>query len=421
MRNEYFVHDTRTNVFNLFAYRKLLHLYLQNISKPLSFYFICAIMIDNNIKCYQERKVPIFMAENRIFNFSAGPSMLPLEVLQKASSQMLNYEGSGMSVMEMSHRSKVYDQIIVATQERMRKLMNIPENYKVLFLQGGATSQFSMVPLNLLTKGKADYIVTGYFANNAYKEAQKYGDIVLAGSSKDKAYSYIPTQAELTLDRDADYVYLCANNTIYGTEWNYVPETNGVPIVADMSSDILSRPVDVSKYGIIFAGAQKNMGCAGLTVAIVREDLIGHAKDVTPVMMDYKPLADKDSMYNTPPTYAIYILGLVLEWIENMGGLEVMQQHNKKKAALLYDYLDSSDFYQTTVNKADRSMMNVTFRAPNEELDAAFAKESAAAGMSNLKGHRAVGGMRASIYNAMPLEGVETLINFMKEFEAKHK
>lgn len=361
------------------------------------------------------------MAENRIYNFSAGPSMLPLEVLQKAQSQMLNYEGSGMSVMEMSHRSKVYDAIITKTQERMRKILNIPDNYKVLFLQGGATSQFSMVPLNLLQKGKADYVVTGYFADKAYAEAKKYGDITLAGTSKDANYTYIPTQDELNLDKDADYVYLCANNTIYGSEWKYVPETNGVPIVADMSSDILSKPVDVSKYGIIFAGAQKNMGCAGLTVAIVRDDLIGHAKDITPVMMDYAPLADKDSMYNTPPTYAIYILGLVLEWIENMGGLTVMEKRNIEKAQMLYDYLDSSDFYTAGVRKEDRSLMNVTFRAPTEELDALFAKESAAAGMSNLKGHRAVGGMRASIYNAMPIEGVETLLKFMKKFEAEHK
>lgn len=347
--------------------------------------------------------------------------MLPLEVLQKAQSQMLNYEGSGMSVMEMSHRSKAYDEIITKTQERMRRIMNIPDNYKVLFLQGGATSQFSMVPLNLLQKGKADYVVTGYFANKAYAEAQKYGDITLAGTSKDQDYTYIPTQEELKLDAEADYVYLCANNTIYGTEWKYVPETNGVPIVADMSSDILSKPVDVSKFGIIFAGAQKNMGCAGLTVAIVREDLIGHAKDITPVMMDYAPLADKDSMYNTPPTYAIYILGLLLEWIENMGGLDVLEERNKKKAAMLYDYLDSSDFYTTGVRKEDRSLMNVTFRSPSAELDAKFAKESAAAGMSNLKGHRAVGGMRASIYNAMPVEGVETLIAFMKKFEEENK
>ncbi len=361
------------------------------------------------------------MAENRIYNFSAGPSMLPLEVLKKAQSQMLNYEESGMSVMEMSHRSKAYDAIITKTQERMRSILNIPDNYKVLFLQGGATSQFSMVPLNLLQKGTADYVVTGYFANKAYAEAKKYGDIVLAGSSKDADYSYIPTQEELQLNKDADYVYLCANNTIYGTEWKYVPETDGVPIVADMSSNILSKPVDVSKFGIIFAGAQKNMGCAGLTVAIVREDLIGHAKEFTPVMMDYAPLADKDSMYNTPPTYAIYILELVLEWIENMGGLEVLQKRNEEKAKLLYDYLDHSDFYTTTVRKEDRSLMNVTFRSPSAELDALFAKESAAAGMSNLKGHRAVGGMRASIYNAMPLEGVQTLIAFMKKFEAEHK
>lgn len=361
------------------------------------------------------------MAEKRIFNFSAGPSMLPLEVLTKAQSQMLNYEDSGMSVMEMSHRSKVYDGIIKETEARMRRIMNIPDNYKVLFLQGGATSQFSMVPLNLLQKGKADYIITGYFANKAYAEAKKYGDITLAGSSKDQDFTYIPKQEALTLDREADYVYLCSNNTIYGTEWKYVPETNGVTLVADMSSNILSKPVDVSKYGIIFAGAQKNMGCAGLTVAIVREDLIGHAKDITPVMMDYAPLADKDSMYNTPPTYAIYILGLVLEWIEQMGGLDVMQKHNETKANMLYDYLDQSDFYTATANKEDRSLMNVTFRAPNEELDAKFAKESVAAGMSNLKGHRAVGGMRASIYNAMPLEGVETLIAFMKKFEAENK
>ena len=314
------------------------------------------------------------MAEKRIYNFSAGPSMLPLEVLKKAQSQMLNYEGSGMSVMEMSHRSKAYDAIIKKTEERLRTILAIPNNYKVLFLQGGATSQFSMVPLNLLQKGKADYIVTGYFANKAY-----------------------------------------------GTEWKYVPDTKGVPIVADMSSNILSKPIRVEDYGIIFAGAQKNMGCAGLTVAIVREDLIGHAKEFTPVMMDYAPLAEKDSMYNTPPTYAIYILGLVLEWIEEMGGLAVMAKRNEEKAKLLYTYLDTSDFYQTQVNPSDRSLMNVTFRSPNAELDALFAKESAAAGMSNLKGHRAVGGMRASIYNAMPMEGVETLIAFMKKFEEENK
>ena len=361
------------------------------------------------------------MAEKRIYNFAAGPSMLPLEVLEKAQAQMLNYEGSGMSVMEMSHRSKVYDAIIQKTIERLRSILNIPDNYKVLLLQGGATSQFAAIPLNLLQKGKADYILTGHFASKASDEAAKYGDIHIAASSKEDNYSYIPSQDQLDLREDADYVYLCANNTIYGTEWKYVPETNGVPIVADMSSNILSKPIDVSKFGLIFAGAQKNMGCAGLTVVIVREDLIGNADPKTPVMMNYAPLADKNSMYNTPPTYAIYILGLVLEWIENLGGLEVLQKKNQAKAKLLYDYLDSSDFYQTSVRKEDRSLMNVTFRSPSPELDALFAKESMEQGMSNLKGHRAVKGMRASIYNAMPIEGVETLIAFMKKFEEEHK
>lgn len=357
----------------------------------------------------------------RIYNFSAGPAVLPEEVLKEAADEMLDYNGTGMSVMEMSHRSKAYDEIIKTTQARLRRVMNIPDNYKVLFLQGGATSQFAMIPLNLLQKGKADYIVTGNFAKNAYVEAQKYGEINLAASSKDANFTYIPKQEELNLSEDADYVYLCANNTIYGSEWKYVPKTNGVPIVADMSSDILSKPIDVSKYGLIFAGAQKNMGCAGLTVVIIREDLIKECKPYTPVMMDYKAQADKDSMYNTPPTYAIYILGLVLEWIENLGGLEVMEKRNIEKAQLLYDYIDSSDFYTNPVNKEDRSLMNVVFTSPSKELDAKFASESAAAGMSNLKGHRSVGGMRASIYNAMSLDGVKTLIEFMKKFEAENK
>lgn len=361
------------------------------------------------------------MAGNRIFNFSAGPAMLPLEVLQKAQEQMLNYEGSGMSVMEMSHRSKVYDEIIVATQAALRRVMQIPDNYKVLFLQGGATMQFSMVPLNLMQKGKADYIITGNFSNNAYKEALKFGEIHVAGNSKDRNHTYIPTQAELSLSDDADYVHLCSNNTVYGTEWSYVPETNGIPIVADMSSNILSKPIDVSKYGIIYAGAQKNMSCAGLTVVIVREDLLNRAAENIPVLLNYKTMAEKDSMYNTPPTYAIYILKLVLEWIESLGGLKAMEDRNKAKAALLYDFLDTSDFYRPAAQKDARSMMNVTFFAPNDELNAKFAKESAAAGMSNLKGHRAVGGMRASIYNAMPKEGIETLIAFMQKFEAENK
>ena len=361
------------------------------------------------------------MMTDRIYNFSAGPSMMAVEVLEKAAAQMLNYEGSGMSVMEMSHRSKAYDNIIVETQARLRRVMNIPENYKVLFLQGGATTQFAAIPLNLKKANKADYIVSGYFANNAAKEASKYVDVNIAASTKDENFARIPTQDELQLREDADYVYLCANNTIYGTEFKYVPKTNGVPIVADMSSNILSKPIDVTQYDVIFAGAQKNMGCAGLTVVIVKEELLGNADEKTPVMLNWKTLSDKDSMYNTPPTYAIYILGLVLEWIENLGGLEAMAKRNEAKAKLLYDYLDSSDFYRGAANKADRSLMNVTFFSPNAELDAKFAKESAAAGMSNLKGHRAVGGMRASIYNAMPLEGVETLIAFMKKFEAENK
>lgn len=358
---------------------------------------------------------------DRIYNFSAGPSMMAVEVLEKAAAQMLNYEGSGMSVMEMSHRSKAYDNIIVETQARLRRVMNIPENYKVLFLQGGATTQFSAIPLNLAKAKKADYIVSGYFANNAAKEAAKYVDVNIAASTKDENFARIPAQSELNLTEDADYVYLCANNTIYGTEFKYVPETKGVPIVADMSSNILSKPIDVTKYDVIFAGAQKNMGCAGLTVVIVKEELLGNADEKTPVMLNWKTLADKDSMYNTPPTYAIYILGLVLEWIENLGGLEEMAKRNEAKAKLLYDYLDNSEFYRGAANKDDRSLMNVTFFSPSAELDAKFAKESAAAGMSNLKGHRAVGGMRASIYNAMPMEGVETLIEFMKKFEAENK
>ena len=358
---------------------------------------------------------------DRIYNFSAGPSMMAVEVLEKAAAQMLNYEGSGMSVMEMSHRSKAYDNIIVETQARLRRVMNIPENYKVLFLQGGATTQFSAIPLNLAKAKKADYIVSGYFANNAAKEAAKYVDVNIAASTKDENFARIPAQSELNLTEDADYVYLCANNTIYGTEFKYVPETKGVPIVADMSSNILSKPIDVTKYDVIFAGAQKNMGCAGLTVVIVKEELLGNADEKTPVMLNWKTLADKDSMYNTPPTYAIYILGLVLEWIENLGGLEEMAKRNEAKAKLLYEYLDNSEFYRGAANKDDRSLMNVTFFSPSAELDAKFAKESAAAGMSNLKGHRAVGGMRASIYNAMPMEGVETLIEFMKKFEAENK
>ena len=344
--------------------------------------------------------------------------MLPVPVLERAAAEMLNYHGSGMSVMEMSHRSKVYDSIIKSTEASLRRVMGIPENYKVLFLQGGATMQFSAIPLNLMRTGNADYALTGNFAMNAYKEAKKFGNIHVAASSESENFSYIPSQQELDLSPNADFFYHCSNNTIFGTEWKYCPQTNGVPVVADMSSHILSKPIDVSQYGVIMAGAQKNMGPAGLTVVIVREDLLGfYPKDKMPVMLDWKLMADKESMYNTPPTYAIYMLGIVLDWIENeVGGLAEMQKRNEKKAKLLYDYLDSQSFYQPAARADSRSLMNVTFRTGNEDLDAKFVKESAAQGMSNLKGHRLVGGMRASIYNAMPYEGVETLVDFMHKF-----
>ncbi|MGE4548468.1 MAG: 3-phosphoserine/phosphohydroxythreonine transaminase [Intestinibacillus sp.] len=363
------------------------------------------------------------MSDFRIYNFSAGPSMLPLPVLEKAAAEMTNCQGSGMSVMEMSHRSKVYDGIIKDTEAALRRVMNIPKNYKVLFLQGGATLQFAAIPMNLMKTGKADYAVTGNFANGAYKEARKFGDIHVAFTSKETDFDHVPSQEELDIRPDADYFYICANNTIYGTEYAYDPETPaGVPLVADMSSNILSKPVDVSKYGVIYAGAQKNMGPAGLTVVIVREDLLGsYPADKYPTILDWKLMAEKDSMYNTPPTYAIYILGLVLEWVESMGGLTAMAELAEKRSKMIYDYLDSQDFYKAVACKDSRSHMNVTFRTGNEELDAKFAKEAAAEGMSNLKGHRSVGGMRASIYNAMPVEGVEKLLDFMKKFAAENK
>ncbi len=349
--------------------------------------------------------------------------MLPLSVLETAASEMTNYHGSGMSVMEMSHRSKVYDTIIKDTEAALRRVMDIPENYKVLFLQGGATTQFAAIPMNLLKTGKADYAVTGNFANNAFKEAKKFGDIHVAFSSKETNFDHVPSQEELDIRSDADYFYICANNTIYGTEFHYDPETPaGVPLVADMSSNILTKPVDVSKYGVIYAGAQKNMGPAGVTVVIVREDLLGsYPAEKYPAILDWKLMADKDSMYNTPPTYGIYVLGLVLQWVEEQGGLKAMQELAEKRSSMLYDYLDSQDFYKPVARKDSRSHMNVTFRTGNDELDAKFAKESMAAGMSNLKGHRSVGGMRASIYNAMPVEGVEKLIGFMKKFAEENR
>ena len=344
--------------------------------------------------------------------------MLPLSVLERAGAEITNYHGSGMSVMEMSHRSKVFIQIFKETQAKLRRLMKVPDNYKILFLQTGATGQFSMIPLNLIGKtGRADYAVTGNFSNLAYKEAQKYGQISLAASSEDRNHTYIPSQDQLKLDPEASYFYYCANNTVYGTEWQYVPETGSVPLVCDMSSDILSRPVDVSKFGIIYAGAQKNMAPAGLTVVIIREDLAGHELPYTPVMMSYKAMIDKDSMYNTPPCWCIYMLGLVLDWLEEQGGIPGMEAIKHKKAQMLYDVIDSSRLFTCAVEPGSRSDMNVVFRTGSDELDAKFVQESVAAGFTNLKGHRSVGGMRASIYNAMPTEGVEKLCDFIKAFD----
>lgn len=357
-------------------------------------------------------------AYDRIFNFSAGPSMLPLPALERAAKEMMNYGGSGMSVMEMSHRSKAFQQIFDDTQAKFRKLMNVPDNYQILFLQGGASSQFSMIPMNLIgATGKADYAVTGNFASIAYKEAKKYGEIHLAASSEDKNFTYIPKQEELVLSPDASYFYYCANNTIYGTEWQYVPETGNVPLVCDMSSDICSRQVDVSKYGIIYAGAQKNLAPAGLTIVIIRKDLAGHELPYTPLMMNYQTMIEKDSMYNTPPCWCIYMLGLVLDWLDEQGGIAGMEKIKHGKAQMLYDVIDNSRLFTAAALPGSRSDMNVTFRTASAELDAKFIAESVAAGFSNLKGHRKVGGMRASIYNAMPVEGVEKLVDFIKAFD----
>jgi phosphoserine aminotransferase len=357
----------------------------------------------------------------RVYNFSAGPSMLPESVLNRAAAEMLDYKGSGQSVMEMSHRSKVYEEIIFSAQSLLREIMNIPDNYKVLFLQGGASTQFAAIPLNLLNgSGKADYVLTGQFATKAYQEALKYGEIKVVASSKDKTFSYIPKLNKADFTPDADYFYICMNNTIYGTVYHEIPDTGNVPLVADVSSCFLSEPLDVSKFGIVYGGAQKNVAPAGLTIVIIREDLLGHARDYTPTMLNYKVMADNDSMYNTPPCWSIYMCKLVLEWIKSIGGLEALKERNIQKAKILYDYLDQSKMFHNPVNPADRSMMNVTFVAPTEELNAKFVKEAAAAGFVNLKGHRSVGGMRASIYNAMPIEGVEKLVEFMKEFEANN-
>ena len=358
------------------------------------------------------------MANGRIYNFSAGPSMLPLEVLERAGKEITNYQGSGMSVMEMSHRSKVFQKIFDDTKAKFRKLMAVPDDYEILFLQGGASTQFSAIPLNLIGKtGKADYALTGNFSTLAYKEAKRYGDIAVACSSEDQNHTYIPTQDQIHLRSDASYFYYCSNNTVYGTEWQYIPDTGDVPIVCDMSSDILSRPVDVSKYGVIFAGAQKNMAPAGLTVVIVREDLAGHELPFTPKMLGYQVMIDKDSMYNTPPCWCIYMLGLVCDWLESQGGVAGMEKIKHGKAQMLYDTIDDSRLFTCAAQSGSRSDMNVTFRTPTPELDAKFVAESAEWGFSNLKGHRKVGGMRASIYNAMPVEGVEKLCEFIRYFD----
>lgn len=360
---------------------------------------------------------------SRVYNFSAGPSMLPLEVLQEAANEMCEYGQTGQSVMEMSHRSKEYQAIIDEAEADLRDLMQIPDNYKVLFLQGGASSQFCMVPMNLMTKnGKADYIITGQWAKKAFKEGSRYGDCKAIASSEDKTFTYIPKVTAADVRPDADYVHICMNNTIYGTKYHQLPETGKVPLVADISSCIMSEPIDVSKFALLYAGAQKNLAPAGLTVVIVREDLIGHAMDITPTMFNYQIHADNGSMFNTPPCYTIYIAGKVMKWVKKtFGNLENLKAHNEKKAAILYNFLDQSKLFKGTVVPEDRSLMNVPFVTGNTDLDAEFVAAAKKAGFVNIKGHRTVGGMRASIYNAMPMEGVEKLVAFMAEFEKEHQ
>ena len=378
-------------------------------------------------KTWQKKKIRNILFDeeetkvSRVYNFSAGPAVLPEEVLREAAEEMMDYKGSGMSVMEMSHRSQVFDDIIKEAEQDLRDLMNIPDNYKVLFLQGGASQQFAMIPMNLMKNKVADYIVTGQWAKKAYQEAQKYGKANKIASSEDKTFSYIPDCSDLPISEDADYVYICENNTIYGTKFKKLPNTKGKLLVSDISSCFLSEPVDVAKYGILYGGVQKNIGPAGMVIAIVREDLI--TEDVlpgTPTMLTYKTHADAESLYNTPNCYCIYMCGKVFKWLKNMGGLEAMKERNEKKAAILYDFLDQSKMFHGTVVKEDRSLMNVPFVTGDKELDAKFVKEAKAAGLENLKGHRSVGGMRASIYNAMPIEGVEKLVEFMKKFEEEN-
>jgi phosphoserine aminotransferase len=364
------------------------------------------------------------MELNRVYNFSAGPSMLPVEVLEKAQKEFVVYKDTGMSVMEMSHRSKDYENIIFGAEATLRELMNVPDNYTILFLQGGGSTQFAMVPLNLMNKNKkADYVKTGQWAKKAAEEAAKYGTVNIVASSEDKTYSYIPELNPETFSKDADYFYMTLNNTIYGTHIpdSKIPDTNGIPVVGDMSSNILAEKYDISKFGLIFAGAQKNLGPAGLTIAIVRNDLMGNAMDITPTMLRYDIHAKNKSLYNTPPTYSIYFAGLVFEWVKQMGGVEAMEKINKEKAAILYDFLDNSKIFKGTVVPKDRSLMNVPFVLPTEELNQKFIAEAKSKGFVNLKGHRTVGGMRASIYNAMPVEGVKKLVEFMGKFELENK
>ena len=362
------------------------------------------------------------MAVKRVYNFSSGPSTLPLPALEKAAAEMTDFRGSGMSVMEMSHRSKIYIEIFNETKARLKKALAVPDTHEILFMQGGATFQFSAVPLNLMgADGTADYSITGNFSNVAAKEAKKYGAVNVAASSEDKNHTYIPAQGQLKFTLGAKYFHYCANNTIFGTEWKYVPETNGVPIVSDMSSNILSKPVDVSKYGIIYAGVQKNMGPAGMAVVIIDKRLAGNEVPLTPKCMSYRIAIEKDSMDNTPPCYTIYMLGLVLEWLEAQGGVAGMEKIKAEKSALLYGHIDNSSMFSGCAERDSRSDMNVTFTTGDEELDALFAKEAAASGLETLKGHRIAGKLRASIYNAMPVEGVRALVEFMKDFETKNK
>lgn len=358
---------------------------------------------------------------SRVYNFSAGPAVLPEEVLKSAAEEMMDYKETGMSVMEMSHRSKAFEEIIQTAEADLRELMQIPDNYKVLFLQGGASQQFAMIPMNLMKNRVADYIITGQWAKKAAQEAEKYGKVNRVASSADKTFSYIPDCSDLPISEDADYVYICENNTIYGTKFKELPNTKGKILVSDVSSCFLSEPIDVSKYGLVYGGVQKNIGPAGTVIVIIREDLI--SEDVlpgTPTMLTYKTHADANSLYNTPPAYGIYICGKVFQWLKAMGGLSVIKERNERKAKLLYDYLDQSKLFKGTVEPKDRSLMNVPFVTGNAELDAKFVKEAKAAGLENLKGHRTVGGMRASIYNAMPYEGVEALVAFMKKFEEEN-